>query len=151
MGCDFYQIMNDRILGIVTLLLSIFYIYATSIIEISFISDVVGPKKFPYIISFFLFISSIWLIAFPKHKADWPHLSKIIEVFVTAAIFLVYANILSYVGFVISTIFLSAYISWRMGANLMTSLIYGTFVSVVIFILFNYVLGLSLAKNALGF
>jgi len=33
----------------------------------------------------------------------------------------------------------------------MTSLIYGTFVSVVIFILFNYVLGLSLAKNTLGF
>lgn len=143
--------MNDRILGIITLLLSLFYIYATTIIQISFISDVVGPKKFPYIISFFLFISSIWLIVFPKHKPDWPSVSKIIEVFVTAAVFLVYASILSYLGFVTSTILLSTYISWRMGASLLTSLIYGILISVIIFILFNYVLGLSLAKNTLGF
>ena len=143
--------MTDRILGIITLLISIFYIYATSIIQLSFISDVIGTKGFPYIIAFFLFSSSIWLIFFPKFQAIWPKGKKIIEVFVTAAIFFLYASVLPHLGFVVSTILLTTYISWRMGAAILIAFIYGVIISITIFVLFNYVLGLSLAKNYLGF
>lgn len=143
--------MTDRTLGIIILLISIFYIYATSIIQISFISDTIGPKGFPYIIAFFLFGSSIWLIFFPKFQATWPKTKKIIEVLATAAIFFLYAFVLPYLGFVTSTILLTTYISWKMGAVILIAFIYGIIISITIFILFNYVLGLSLAKNYLGF
>jgi len=46
--------MNDRIFGGLTFFLGLFYIYSAFIIEESFIQDPVGPKTFPYIISFFL-------------------------------------------------------------------------------------------------
>jgi putative tricarboxylic transport membrane protein len=52
---------------------------------------------------------------------------------------------------VVSTILLTTYISWRMGAAILIAFIYGVIISITIFVLFNYVLGLSLAKNYLGF
>ena len=54
--------MNDRIFGFITLGVSVFYFWAASITELSFISDPVGPKKFPYMVAFFLAVSSLVLI-----------------------------------------------------------------------------------------
>ena len=49
--------MNDRVFGVFTLLISIFYIFSAYIVEESFISDHIGPKTYPYIVSFFLLVN----------------------------------------------------------------------------------------------
>ena len=99
--------MNDRIFGSITFLLSLFYIYSAFIIEESFIQDPVGPKTFPYIIAFFLLVSSLILIFKPEPRPEWPEFGKIVEVLVTAIVLILYAIILPIVGFVITTFLLA--------------------------------------------
>ena len=143
--------MNDRVFGVFTLILSVFYIFSAYIIEESFISDHIGPKIYPYIVSFFLISSSLFLIVKPDIKPSWPELSKIIEILITALILIMYAIFLPVIGFVFSTFFASSFISWRLGAKLTSAFTAGLIISVTIFILFRKVLGLSLAIGPLGF
>ena len=143
--------MNDRVFGVFTLLISIFYIFSAYIVEESFISDHIGPKTYPYIVSFFLISSSLFLIFKPDIKPKWPEFRKIIEILMTAIILIMYAVFLPIIGFVFSTFFASSFISWRLGAKLKAALTAGLIISVTIFILFRKVLGLSLATGPLGF
>jgi putative tricarboxylic transport membrane protein len=69
----------------------------------------------------------------------------------TAVVLIAYAIILPVVGFVITTFFASTFISWRLGANLISASLVSLAISVTIFVLFRYVLGLSLAVGPLGF
>jgi|TARA_B110000027_G_scaffold122501_1_gene137517 putative tricarboxylic transport membrane protein len=143
--------MNDRVFGVFTLLLTFFYIFSAYIIEESFISDHIGPKIYPYIVSFFLISSSLFLIFKPDLKPKWPEFGKIIEILMTAVILIMYAVFLPVIGFVFSTLFASSFISWRLGAKLSSAFIAGVIISVTIFILFRKILGLSLATGPLGF
>ena len=143
--------MNDRVFGVFTLLLSVFYIFSAYIVEESFISDHIGPKIYPYIVSFFLITSSLFLVFKPDIKPVWPKFNKIIEIFMTALILIMYAIFLPVIGFVFSTFFASSFISWRLGAKLTSAFIAGLVISVTIFILFRKVLGLSLATGPFGF
>ena len=72
--------MNDKVFGIFILLLSVFYIFSAYIVEESFISDHIGPKIYPYIVSFFLITSSLFLIFKPDTKPIWPKFSKLFEI-----------------------------------------------------------------------
>ena len=97
--------MNDRVFGVFTLLLTFFYIFSAYIVKESFISDHIGPKTYPYIVSFFLITSSLFLIFKPDIKPIWPEFGKIIEILMTALILIMYAIFLPIVGFVFSTFF----------------------------------------------
>ena len=143
--------MNDRVFGVFTLLLSIFYIFSAYIVEESFISDHIGPKTYPYIVSFFLISSSLFLILKPDAKPKWPEIRKIIEILMTAIILIMYAVFLPVIGFVFSTLFASSFISWRLGAKLSSAFTAGLIISITIFILFRKILGLSLATGPFGF
>jgi putative tricarboxylic transport membrane protein len=143
--------MNDRVFGVFTLILSVFYIFSAYIIQESFISDHIGPKIYPYMVSFFLITSSLFLIIKPDIKPLWPKFSKIVEILMTALILIMYAIFLPVIGFVFSTFFASSFISWRLGAKLISAFTAGLIISVTIFILFRKVLGLSLATGPLGF
>ena len=143
--------MNDKVFGVFTLLISIFYIFSAYIVEESFISDHIGPKIYPYIVSFFLISSSLFLIFKPDIKPIWPEFGKIIEILMTALILVMYAIFLPIVGFVFSTFFASSFISWRLGAKLSSAFTAGLIISVTIFILFRKILGLSLATGPFGF
>jgi putative tricarboxylic transport membrane protein len=143
--------MNDRVFGIFTLIISIFYIFSAYIVEESFISDHIGPKTYPYIVSFFLISSSLFLIFKPDTKPKWPKLGKIIEILMTALILIMYAIFLPVIGFVFSTFLASSFISWRLGAKLSSAFTAGLIISITIFILFRKILGLSLATGPFGF
>ena len=143
--------MNDRVFGVFTLLISIFYIFSAYIVEESFISDHIGPKTYPYIVSLFLISSSLFLIFKPDTKPKWPKLGKIIEILMTALILIMYAIFLPVIGFVFSTFLASSFISWRLGAKLSSAFTAGLIISITIFILFRKILGLSLATGPFGF
>ena len=143
--------MNDRAFGVFTLLLTFFYIFSAYIVEESFISDHIGPKTYPYIVSFFLITSSLFIIFKPDIKPIWPRFAKIIEILMTALILVMYAVFLPIVGFVFSTFFASSFISWRLGAKVSSAFMAGTIISITIFILFRKILGLSLAVGPFGF
>ncbi len=143
--------MSDRIFGGFGLALAIFYIWAASIIKDSFMVDIVGPRAFPYIVGAILGLTSIYFILRPDDEPEWPIMRDFAEILFAGAVMLLYAWSLPEVGFIISTIFATAYLTWRLGTAPLWSLAIGVMTSVGIYVVFHLILGLSLAKGPLGF
>lgn len=143
--------MTDRALGTFFLVFSVLYIYFASKTELSFISDPLGPKKFPYLIGFIMFVSSIFIIVKPEIKPKWSSLYKFIELFILVIVLILYAQFLPILGFTISSAIATSFISWRLGSKVIESIIFGVVFSLLLYFLFHIVLGLSLAKGFFGF
>jgi putative tricarboxylic transport membrane protein len=143
--------MSDRIFGIFGLALAAFYFWATSIIPDSFMVDVVGPRAFPYIVGTVLAICSLYILLRPDAEPEWPTLVNFIEIVFATAVMFLYAWALSKAGFVLATVFATAYLSWRLGTRPLSALVTGIGTAVGIYVVFRLILGLSLAKGPLGF
>lgn len=100
--------MSDRILGGCGLALAAFYIWAATIIPESFEADAIGPKTFPITIGVILIICSAVFILRPDAEPLWPGFSQLAEIIFAVAVMLIYAALLSKLGFVIATAFATA-------------------------------------------
>ncbi|MCY0148135.1 MULTISPECIES: tripartite tricarboxylate transporter TctB family protein [Hoeflea] len=143
--------MSDRIMGGVGLLLAAFFIWQATLIKESFISDPVGPKIFPIIIGLLVGISSLAILLKPDDEPEWPDFSRLFEVGLTVVVMIAYAYALPIAGFVVSTAVAAGYLSWRLGTPPIKAVIAGIVISVGIFVIFNLILGLSLARGPWGF
>jgi len=143
--------MSDRIFGAVGLALAIFYAFAASQIQESFLTDTVGPKAFPYIIAAILGLASAYIAFRPDPEPVWPPLGRLVEIAAAVVALMIYAQVLPEIGFVIATAFAAAYLSWRLGSKPLASVIAGVSISVGIYIVFHLILGLSLARGPFGF
>ena len=144
-------IINERIFGVISFIVACGYIYVASLTQLSFISDPVGPKTFPYIIGSIFAVSSLFLIFKPEFNPQWPSLYKFLEIIFVTIILIVYAYSLPVIGFVISTLIATFILSWRLGAKVTEAIIFGAVISFGIYFLFRTILGLSLAKGIWGF
>ncbi len=143
--------MSDRIFGTVGILLAIGYVFAALAIEESFLSDAVGPKAFPFIIATILGLSSLVIVLRPDAEPQWPALGRLVEVFASVVVLILYAEMLPVAGFVVATAFAAAYLAWRLGSSPLESVFVGIGTSVGIYVIFHLVLGLSLARGPWGF
>ena len=143
--------MSDRIFGLFTLALSLFFIWAATIIPDSFIVDAIGPRTFAYIVGSIGVICSIVFIVRPDPDPEWPALHKLAEIGAATVALVVYTAALPLVGFLIATSFATAYLTWRLGSKPLSSVQIGVATSVGIYVVFKMVLGLSLATSPFGF
>ena len=143
--------MSDRVFGGVGLLLAAFYIWQAMLTEVSFISDPVGPKVFPVIIGILLAVASAVIVLRPDSEPAWPAFIRLFEIAMAVAVLVAYALLLPRLGFVIATIFATAYLSWRLGTPPLKAGIAGVATSLSIYVIFRLILGLSLASGPLGF
>ena len=70
--------MSDRILGGASVVLAIFFIWAATQIELSFLSDPVGPKTFPIIIGVMVGVAGLVIMLRPDPEPQWPALGRIL-------------------------------------------------------------------------
>lgn len=143
--------MSDRIFGGVGLALAAFYIWAASIIPDSFMSDVIGPRAFPYIVGAVLVTSSLVFILRPDAEPVWPAFRDMAEIGFAAAVLFLYCWVLPELGFVLATVFATAYLTWRLGTAPLMALVTGVGTSAGIYVVFHLILGLALAKGPWGF
>ena len=143
--------MSDRIFGAIGLALSLFFIWQATRIELSFISDPVGPKTFPIIVCVMMALASIAVLLVPDPAPHWPGARPLFEIGVSVVMLFVYASLLPVAGFIIATAFAAAYLTWRLGSTPVQSVIIGIGTSIGIFVVFKLILGLSLAEGPLGF
>ncbi len=143
--------MSDRIFGLVGLVLGTFYLWAASIIPDSFMTDMVGPRAFPYIVGTIILICSVVFILRPDAEPAWPPFRDFAEILFACAMMFLYAWSLPEIGFVISTVFATAYLTWRLGTQPPWALVTGVATSGGIYVVFHLILGLALAKGPLGF
>jgi putative tricarboxylic transport membrane protein len=143
--------MGDRALGGIGIALAVFYIWQATQIQISFISDPVGPKTFPIIIGLLLGISSLVILLRPDPKPHWPALARLAEIAIAVVVLITYAYTLPMIGFVVATALAAAFLTWRLGTQPLQALLAGAATSGGIYIVFHLILGLSLAEGPLGF
>lgn len=143
--------MSDRILGGIGLLLAAFYIWQAQLIQLSFISDPVGPRSFPTIIGALLGLSSLAILIRPDAEPHWPAFGRLAEIAASVAVLTAYAVLLPDLGFLIATTLAAAYLGWRLGTAPLWAFVTGLGTAVGIYVVFNLILGLSLAKGPFGF
>lgn len=143
--------MSDRIFGIFGLLFAGLVVWATGRIEESFIQDPLGPKAFPLVIAALVALSSVVMLVKPDRNPAWPNLKKWLEMAITVGVMVAYAFVLPELGFVLSSALLAGFMVQRLGGTPLQSVVGGIVMSVGIFLVFTYALGLSLARGPWGF
>ncbi len=143
--------MSDRIFGGVGLLFALLFIWAAFHIELSFISDPVGPRTFPIIVAIVMALACLVIILKPDVEPKWPRVVRLLEIAAAAGVMVAYALALPIVGFLIATAVASAFLTWRLGTTPLWSVVSGLLTSVGIYTVFHLILGLSLARGPFGF
>ncbi len=143
--------MSDRVFGAIGLALAIFYVWAATTIQESFLTDAAGPKIFPFIIAAVMGLASVYFLLRPDPEPHWPNAGRLAEIGLAVLVLIAYAQALPELGFVISTALAAGYLTWRLGSKPLESVVIGVGTSVGIYVIFRLILGLSLARGPLGF
>ncbi len=144
--------INDRVFGMLMLIIAVAYGYEATQFPIPFGGqESVGPETFPIMLSLLLGVSSIYMILRPDPDEKWAPTAMLIELGIVVLSLLAFAWAIEPVGFMPAAALVVSFISWRMGASITKSLITGVSSSVVIFFLFNNVLELALPLGLLEF
>ena len=136
--------MNDRILGILIALVALAFFASATQLETPFFSDPVGPKLFPYIISIVAFVASFNMIISPEQKPSWPTLKTFLGLGIAVVVLVIYAYSLRPLGFLAPTAACACVLSYQIKPHILHSLITGIGLSVGLFIVFKFFLGLGL-------
>ena len=142
---------SDRIFATIVLAASLGMMWAATQIEESFIQDPLGPKSFPMLIAALMAVSAVVMFLKPDADPHWPGLYKFLELVATTGVLIAYAQLLPIAGFVLATTCASAFLTWRLGGTARQSAIGGVSTAVGIFVLFQYALGVNMAKGPWGF
>ncbi len=116
-------------------------------------TDPVGPKLFPIIIGSVSFVCALTVIVKPDESPDWLGPAIFIALLCAVVALVAYALTLKPLGFLIPTAVASAIISYLIQRNFVTALATGAGLSIGLFVIFKYALGLGLvafSKSLIG-
>ncbi len=136
--------VSNRIFGLVTLIVALGYVLSATQIQTSFLSDPVGPRTFPYMIGGVMALCGVVLIIRPDPDPDWPGLRTFGALALTVAALVAYAYLLKPLGFLIPTALAAGFLSYQISPRPIQAAATGVVLSVGLFLLFKYALGLGL-------
>ena len=136
--------MSDRIFGFTTAILALAFFASAYQLESPFFADPVGPKTFPYLIASIAFISGAVMILFPDSNPSWPKLNVFLKLLFSILILVGYALSLKPLGFLVPTALAAGILSYQIKSSVRTAVITGIILSVTLFVIFKYLLGLGL-------
>ena len=136
--------MSDRITGLIVSVLALAFFASASQLEMPFFSDPVGPKTFPMLVAAVGFISGCVMVLRPDAEPEWPMLSTVVRLLIAVAVLVLYAFGLKPLGFLLPTAVAAGAISYQIKPAALASVITGSGLSVGLFIIFKFGLGLSL-------
>ncbi|MFZ9036662.1 MAG: tripartite tricarboxylate transporter TctB family protein [Gammaproteobacteria bacterium] len=142
---------SDRIFGLVMAVLALAYIASAHHIQTSFLSDPVGPKAFPMIIGAVGAISAMYLVFRPDPDPEWPVLRTWAALAFAVLVLVLYAFALRPLGFLLPTALAAALLSYQISPRSKFAAIAGICLSVVLFLVFKFALGLGLVAFPAGF
>ncbi len=135
---------SDRLFGLVTLFVALAYIASATQIQTSFLSDPVGPKAFPILIGLVAALSALVLIIRPDEDPDWPPAKTFVALAIAIIVLIAYAYALKPLGFIIPTAIAASILSYQISPQTRNAMLAGTGLSVGLFVLFKFALGLGL-------
>jgi putative tricarboxylic transport membrane protein len=136
--------VTDRVAGAVLALLGIAIAADASTFEVAFLTDPVGPKALPYLAAFTFLVSGVLLLIRPGAPRSWPDRAVLLRMAGAVAAFGLYAAVLDPLGFTVATTLAVGAQSLLFGGPWKRSLVAALTLSVVLWYLFVWVLGLPL-------
>ncbi len=136
--------VSDRIFGLVTVIVALGYVLSATGIQSSFLSDPVGPRTFPYMIGGVMALCGLVVMARPDPDPEWPGLGTSGALLLTVAALVAYAYLLKPLGFLIPTALAAGFLSYQITPRPVQAIATGLVLSVGLFLLFKYALGLGL-------
>jgi putative tricarboxylic transport membrane protein len=133
----------DRIFGLITLITAVAYLAAATQIQTNIFSGEFLPKLFPLIIGVVAALCSLSMIFKPDPDPDWPVTGTWLSMAVAVLVLAVYAVLLTPLGFVLPTMFAAGIISYQISPRVMPAVASGVGLSLGLFVLFKYALGLG--------
>lgn len=135
---------SDRIFGLVSLFVALAYIASATQIQTSFLADPVGPKAFPMLVGAVAALSSLVLILRPDPDPDWPVGRTWLSLLIAVVVLVAYAYSLKPLGFLVPTAIAAGVLSYQLSPQPRAAALTGVGLSVGLFVLFRFALGLSL-------
>lgn len=141
---------SDRIFGLVALITALAYIASATQIETSFLSDPVGPRSFPYLIGVVASICCLYLLLKPEEDPVWPNFKTFISLGIAVLVLVFYAYALRPLGFLLPTAIAAGILSFQISSKKLASVLTGIGLSIGLFVIFKYALGLGLVPFPKG-
>ena len=135
---------SDRVFGLVVVLGALAYIASALQIQTSFMSDPVGSKTFPILIGAVAMLCGLTMLVRPDDEPDWPDFRTFIHIGIAIAVMVAYAYTLKPGGFLLPTAVCAAVLSYQISPRAGFAAVTGILISVVLFVIFKYILGLGL-------
>ena len=135
---------TDRIFGVVVILGALAVIASAYNLPQGNMFDKLGPKAFPILIGIGLIISSGVLVLRPDPEPAWPDMKTLLSLAFATAVLVAYAYALKPMGFIVPTAIAAAVLSHQITPNPRMAPLIGIGLSVGLFVIFKYALGLSL-------
>jgi putative tricarboxylic transport membrane protein len=139
----------DRISGACLMVLGLAVGAEASTFEVAFLTDPVGPKALPYLSAAIFFGAGVLLLARPGPPPIWPGRRVLARMAGATAAFLLYGLVLRPLGFTVATTLAVGTLSTLFGGPVRRSFAAALALSVVLWYLFVWVLGLPLPLGAL--
>ncbi|MGI9492189.1 MAG: tripartite tricarboxylate transporter TctB family protein [Geminicoccaceae bacterium] len=136
--------MSDRVFGLIIIAVALGFIASATQIQVSFLTDPVGPKTFPYLIGGVLIVSALSLILKPDTDPDWPPLLTYARLAITVLVLICYAYALRPLGFLAPTALAAGIISYQISPRPVNATLTGLGLAVGLFVIFKYALDLGL-------
>lgn len=135
---------SDRIFGAVVTLVALAYVASAMQIQTSFLADPVGPKTFPIIVGSVAAFCGILVALKPDEEPEWPGLATLGMLVIAVVVLVGYAYALKPLGFLIPTAITAAILSYQISPRPVPAVIAGVGLSVGLFVIFKFALGLGL-------
>lgn len=135
---------SDRVFGLVMAVVALAYVASATQIQVSFLSDPVGPRTFPIIIGSVAALSSMFLVFRPDPEPEWPVLRTFGALAVAIFVLVLYAYGLRPLGFLLPTAIAAAALSYQITPRLRFAALVGVCLAVGLFLIFKFALGLGL-------
>lgn len=135
---------SDRIFGLVVVIGALAFFAGALSIQTSFMSDPLGPRVFPILISGASLLCGLAMLARPDPDPEWPARAAWMSMSVALVVLVAYAYTIVPLGFLIPTAIASAAIGYLIEPKAVQSMVMGAALSVILFVIFKYGLGLGL-------
>jgi len=143
--------MSDRLTGLIIIVVALAFFAGATQLEAPFFADPLGPKAFPMMIASVALIAGMVMVIRPDEPPQWPALATIARLGLATVILVFYAYSLKPFGFLLSTAVAAASLSYQINPHAIRSILTGIGLSIGLFFIFKFALGLSLFAFPRGF
>jgi len=135
--------------GALLILMALLIALESRTFTVGFVTDPLGPKAFPLVSAVLLLAGGVFLQIKPGADDSWHPAKQFLRVAAAACCLLAYALLLGFLGFITTTLLVTAAFALLLGGRPIPALVNAACVSALLYALFSYLLDIALPLGSL--